>query len=311
MAARMGIELDAIEVARKSVTALSLSHQATARVARKHAVKELFATLMVAWEADVPFDKMAEALNNSGIDITTETLRKYFFDLKTARDLKAESKEHERAVERLRKEREAKRRADDLEHARAMSAYRAEISNSAHAASVESAHQIATQAVQSARRGAASIGARSGSSVPGGPLPVRPTGLRPGGNGPVQAKPQRSEIVSGPANPQSPMSADSIADETMAQQVSASAPAELEKTDIGEVAAKTLEELARTSQGQQESSFTENLVLRNGFVWFESGKPFDGVLSPRTLHTLRTVGKVIAPTIGRTAKDFVQMRHEL
>jgi hypothetical protein len=76
--------------------------------------------------------------------------------------------------------------------------------------------------------------------------------------------------------------------------------------------ARTLDELAKISQGQQETPITENLVLREGNTVFrESGQPFEGYLSPRTLHTLRTVGKVIAPTVGRTAKDFVPMSHEL
>ena len=326
MAAIRDVEVDAIEAARKCVIELTLAHQTTARVARKQAVKDLFGTLLASWEAGVPFDKMAAALNASGIQITTETLRGYFFELKTAEQLSAENAVHERAMAKIRSENEAKQRAKDLQHAREIAQAGTELVSSTRDAKVEAAHLAAAQVVQAARRrpivsastpaGARKEPARSSAAQPGAASPVSarvgstsqavpnvgsPAIAQVANSQPaveVEAAPARP-VEGVPANPVGVVSDTSAGNSSVASAVQAGP-------------ARTLEEITRTSAGQKETAYTENLVLRDGnTVWYESGRPFDGFLSPRTVHTLRNVGKVIAPTEGRTAKDFVSMSHEL
>jgi hypothetical protein len=330
MASKLGVELDAIEAARKSVIELTLAHQTTARVARKQAVKDLFGTLMASWEAGVPFDKMADALNKSGIDITTETLRSYFFELKTDAQLRGENAEHERAMSKMRKETEAKQRAIDLQHARAITQVGTELATSTRAASVEAAHLAASEVVQSARRRSSSMRPAAPAEAPPAEAPpaeAPPAGREPSrqpSRQPAENKAQAARTERGTASvpnvgsmtvePAVVVEAATSAREPVQQGTGATEerrPADA-PADAPTGTARTLDEIAKASQGQQETSFTENLVVKEGgTVWCESGSPFEGYLSPRTLHTLRNVGKVIAPTVGRTAKDFVPMSHEL
>lgn len=316
MASKLGVELDAIEAARRSVIELTLAHQTTARVARKQAVKDLFGTLMASWEAGVPFDKMADALNKSGIDITTETLRSYFFELKTDAQLRGENAEHERAMSKMRKETEAKQRAIDLQHARAITQVGTELATSTRAASVEAAHLAASEVVQSARRRSISMRpAAPAEAPPAGREPSRQPSRQPGENKAQAARAERGtasvpNVGSMTVGPAVVVEAATAAREPVQQGTGATE--ERPPADAPTGTARTLDEIAKASQGQQETSFTENLVVKEGgTVWCESGSPFEGYLSPRTLHTLRNVGKVIAPTVGRTAKDFVPMSHEL
>lgn len=331
MAAIRDVEVDAIEVARRSVIELTLAHQTTARVARKQAVKELFGTLLASWEAGVPFEKMAAALNASGIQITTETLRGYFFELKTAEQLSAENAAHERAMAKIRTENEAKQRAKDLQHARELAQAGTELVNSTREAKVDAAHQAAAQAVQAARRrpiggasaaaGARKEPARSSAAQPGAASPASehvvstsPAVPNVGSPSIAQATSTRPavEVTTGPVVSVKDAQVTPAGIVAGISAGNSSATSTTQQNSVHDGHAKTLDEIARTSPGQKETAYTENLVLRDGnAVWYESGRPFDGFLSPRTLHTLRTIGRVIAPTEGRTAKDFVPMSHEL
>lgn len=333
MAAIRDVEVDAIKAGRKSLVALALTHQTSARVARKQAVKELFAELLASWEAGVPFDAMAKALTESGIQITSETLRGYFFELKTAEQLRSENAEHERAMAKLRKENEVQQRTKDLQRARELAKAGSELASSARDARAEEANQVAAQAVEAARRGA--IGAPSVAGTrkqPARDAAGQRGAIQPGGTGAasdeaVEASPSSPNVgkpagrqaaaAQSPADVEAPASAGrgvrgseggAVSVRVVDQMAPSAAASDAPQTG----SAKTLDEIARTSQGQKETAYSENLVLKEGnTVWYESGNPFDGYLSPRTLHTLRNVGRVIAPTEGRTAKDFVPMSHEL
>lgn len=331
MGARLGVEGDAIKAARRSLIELSLSLQTTARVARKQAVKDLFGTLLATWEAGASFDAMAKALNASGLDMTTETLRSYFFQLKTAEQLRTENELHEQAMVKLRQENDAKQRSRDHEHAYEHARVRNELKSRDHVAEVEAANQVASEAMQTAcRRPAGTAQA-----------PARAQRLGTVGNVDQASLPQSGLVGS---NAQSVGKSASVVVERVPASMASPEPAAVPGASVpaagallaalrgvprGEAIAKgkstdsdvvpshtaqarTLDEVAKISQGQRESAFAENLVLKDGnTVWYESGKPFEGFLSTRTLHILRTVGKVIAPTIGRTTKDFVEMSHDL
>ena len=357
MAAIRDVNADSIDAARRSVIELTFEHQTTARVARKQAVKELFGTLLASWEAGVPFAKMATALNTCGIQITPDTLRSYFFELKTADQLRAGHAEHERAMDKIRKENETRQRAKDLLHARELTQAGTDLVSNAHDAKVTAASQVATQAVEAARIAAGQPGpaidrVQRGQTMVQGASKIENTTAN------ALEVPPSAEIDQAPVPPMlgatsasarkldRPRSASQLG-QTLAKDVSNvgnesdpvaksqihvetdSVPVRPEVEGVKpttstpeasasaacarqEVHAKTLDEVARISQGRKETPYTENLVLREGdTVWFETGKPFDGYLSPRTIHTLRNIGRVIAPTEGRTARDFVAMSHEL
>lgn len=356
MAAIRDVNADAIDAARRSVIELTFEHQTTARVARKQAVKELFGTLLASWEAGVPFTKMATALNTCGIQITPDTLRSYFFELKTADQLRAGHAEHERAMDKIRKENETRQRAKDLLHARELTQAGTDLVSNAHDAKVTAASQVATQAVEAARfaagqtvpaivrqrdqsmvQGASKIGNDTANALevpPSAEVDLAPVPPMLGTASASARKLDRprsasqlgqtlAKDVSNVGNESDPVAKSQIRVETDSVPVrpevegvkpttstpEASASAACARQ---EVHAKTLDEVARISQGRKETPYTENLVLREGdTVWFETGKPFDGYLSPRTIHTLRNIGRVIAPTEGRTARDFVAMSHEL
>lgn len=55
----------------------------------------------------------------------------------------------------------------------------------------------------------------------------------------------------------------------------------------------------------------EDIEMRNEYVFYVSGKPFRGQLTKKQIHLLRTVGKIIVPTKGRSSKDFVAMPSKL
>jgi hypothetical protein len=278
---------------------------------------------------------MAKALTASGIQITTETLRSYFFELKTAEQLRAENAEHERAMAKIRKDNDVQQRAKDLQHARELAQAGKELASSAREARVDAANQVAAQAVEAARRrpiGAASAAgtrkqpARDASPVHSKAQPGQMTSARAQAGDAAHDAPNVGNVGAGhavqihapeaaPAPAAAPVARVTVQGGTdgvgaSVAELGGSSAGQLDGSQAGQ--AKTIDEIARASQGQKETAYSENLVLKDGnTVWYESGKAFDGFLSPRTLHTLRNVGRVIAPTEGRTAKDFVPMSHEL
>jgi hypothetical protein len=72
--------------------------------------------------------------------------------------------------------------------------------------------------------------------------------------------------------------------------------------------ALTIDELETASIATQErTTLEEDVIVKEGKVFYVSGKAFQGYLGKKQIFFLRTVGKLIAPTIGATSKDFVIM----
>lgn len=59
------------------------------------------------------------------------------------------------------------------------------------------------------------------------------------------------------------------------------------------------------------SNIDEDLLLKDEFVFYASGKPFIGTLSKKQIHLLRSAGKIVAPIKGRSSADFVAMQSNL
>lgn len=329
MAAIRDVELDAIIAAGKSLAELTLTHYATAKLSRKQAVKKLFGPLMAAWEAGVPFDKMAHDLTTNGIEITPSTLRSYFFDLKTDDQLAAENALHEQKLNRIRGESECKQLAQGMQLRRDLVQAGAVLVTGKHTTEIKAACQTPAPVLDAA------LSHQTGTGLPPG---VCKKALAESGSAPdtidssspstpnhmaitthrdirarrcviatkmmvesVVVSDALSNVDSGPLQVVTLKAAQRPAIATLAP-----------RERLAVTRGKTLEEIMQASIGQEETPYVEDLELRMGDeVWLASGKQFEGHLSPRTLHMLRTVGRVIAPTIGRTSKDFVVMAPDL
>jgi hypothetical protein len=69
---------------------------------------------------------------------------------------------------------------------------------------------------------------------------------------------------------------------------------------------------AASRETEERTDLLDDVELREGeLVFYVSGQPFHGFLSQRQIRLLRTVGKIIAPTKGRSSKDFVAMPTKL
>ncbi len=76
--------------------------------------------------------------------------------------------------------------------------------------------------------------------------------------------------------------------------------------------AKTIEEIEKVSLATDDRTILEeDLLVKDNKVFFASGKAFEGYLSKKQIHLLRSVGKIVAPTSGRSSKEFVSMPTKL
>lgn len=72
--------------------------------------------------------------------------------------------------------------------------------------------------------------------------------------------------------------------------------------------AKTIDEIEMASQVTEERTVLEDdLTVKDGRIFYVSGRAFRGYLSKKQIHLLRSGGKVIAPMSGRSSKEFVAM----
>ncbi|KAA0178791.1 hypothetical protein FX016_22935 [Cupriavidus gilardii] len=291
MATPKKIEKDDIEVARQRLLAAIYSELPDDRYLKKQAVKQLLSTLIAARERGLSFEKIAEILQQSGLDLPPSSLRSYYFDLKTQADLAAEAERHARKVAATREAIERKALERHAEHGAAVAERYARIAQSkprlvnAFSDLVEQTN--APEPKPAGLQGGAARRARPAS--PAVPLPraaatVRIESEEEGHN----ARPQEPEMVIPTSE------GDGHRAEDASSQV----------LTLAEIEAASAETEARTE-------LTEDLELRGEFVYYVSGRPFAGHLTKRQIHLLRSVGRIVAPTKGKSSKDFVAMPQKL
>lgn len=306
MGAREAVEKDAIELARQKLIAATLSHQDEERFQKKAAVRQLIGTLIAARKRGLSFDRMAGVLAESGVEIAPETLRAYYFELKTEAELSAEHEKHARQLAKIQREIANTDLAGDLQFA-------------AQAASEHVAQRSANRVRVNAFEGEGRP--ETASSQRGRSANLAPTGRKPTARSAAPAAQPASK-----ANGRASVSAPEILDEVgttsrnderagvtehaSIEQAQAAVATPLERID-GEPRPRSIEEIAAESVGQTVADLAENIHIRDNCVWYASGKPFDGFLGAKQLHLLRTVGRVIAPTAGRSSGDFVPMPRTL
>lgn len=303
MGVREVVDIENIEVARQLLIAEAVGHLDDERVAKKTAVRQLIGTLIGARTRGLSFERMAEIMGEAGVPIAPETLRGYYFELKTETELQEENRKHAAKLAKARRDLGAKELAENLQHAQEVaiehvasrSAQRPRVNAFASKAQQsELARPVPAIAAPPSRPEQAASPSRE-SGAPGGEEPVTPiVKATPRAAAPVKPEPKRQTAPIVPS------------------------VAPTEKTpaigdgDVSAVQARTIDEIAAASVGMEVGELVENLHVREGSeVWCESGKPYTGLLKAKQVHLLRTVGRLIAPTVGRSSGDFVAMPRDL
>lgn len=306
MGVRDVVDIENIEVARQLLIAEAVGHLDDERVAKKTAVRQLIGTLIGARTRGLSFERMAEIMGEAGVPIAPETLRGYYFELKTETELQEENRKHAAKLAKARRDLGAKELAENLQHAQEVAIE--------HVASRSAQRPRVNAFANKAQRGELARPVPAIAALPSRPeqaAPPAPESGAPGGEEPatpiVKATPRAAAPVKQESTRQAAPVASSVA--------SSVAPSETPATgdvDLSAVQARTIDEIAAASVGMEVGELVENLHVREGSeVWCESGKPYTGLLKAKQVHLLRTVGRLIAPTVGRSSGDFVAMPRDL
>ncbi|WP_310725095.1 hypothetical protein, partial [Burkholderia multivorans] len=117
MATQKRLQKEDIERARQVLLAAIYSELPDDRFIKKQAVRQLLSTLIAARDSGMPFEKIAEVLKTAGLEISSETLRSYFFELKTQEELAAEAQRHAKKVLQTKSALERRALEQHVEHA--------------------------------------------------------------------------------------------------------------------------------------------------------------------------------------------------
>ena len=290
-------ELESVEKARKLLLAKFFDSSASEKLRKKEAVRQLLGTIIAVREAGMSFDEITTVFSEAGLVLNTNTLRLYFYELKAQAEIAAHEKAHAEQVARTR----AQLVDDD----------RARLSTEA-----------LTEAEAQAKKKREASADRKGLLVP------------PGAGAPSPAKPEKAEKAKGarpPAGVAPPPATHALP--AAIQRAGEGAPGEAgDPSDAAWVPpagtptsdampsgassaplAPTIEEALKAGENfiGVRPELRENVVLFRDKVYYESGEAFDGTLTKAQAHLLRTVGKLIAPTIMSSTKDFVKMPSKL
>lgn len=304
MATRMKFEKGDIEVARQRLLEAIYSELPDDRFLKRDAVKQLLSTLIAARERGLAFEKIAEILRQSGLDLPVETLRSYFFELKTDAELAAENVRHAKKVAQTRAAIQNKVLELHTEHGSELAARRARLTQAkprfvnAFSASesepVSNPTQQRQEEPRAVKRNLKAENARPASPAAPLPEPAAPEAARLNSEGEGSAN-------AGVASTETAIPTSETA--------TRAAPAIKGEND-GVLTLTAIEEASRATEDRTE--LLDDVELREGdLVYYISGQPFRGLLSQRQIRLLRTVGKIIAPTKSRSSKDFVAMPTKL
>lgn len=262
------------------------------RSSRKHAVGELLGSLIAAREQGISFEDLAKIFEKGGLSLSPVTLRTYYFELKTRSELKQAAEKHASQV------REAKKLYDQILLDR----------NSEHAKEMALAHLRSEEPVLF--NAFAQVG--NGATMPLKEGRQPPSAKATSAASSSRSRPRlvKAQPKSGPST--SPPSAPFWAQQGQEAPNAASAPPRAQAPPAAE-GMRSIDQLASASELTEErTALEEDLVAdASGFVTYKSGRPFVGFLSKKQIHLLRTVGRIIKQTDGRSSKDFVAMPKKL
>ncbi|WP_175946365.1 hypothetical protein [Caballeronia sp. BCC1704] len=305
MPSKKQVERNDIEIARQRLLEAIYSELPDDRFWKRDAVKQLLSTLIAARERGLAFDKIAEILKQSGLDLPTETLRSYFFELKTQSELAAESIRHAQKIAQARESFQKQIREKHAEHGNAVAMRRAR--------ATQATPQLVTAFEDESEHREPLVEQRPATPRAAKPSPAERKILsrenaRPAS--PAAPVPPPPAAASEPARIESERT---VPETVVAEKPSTALPTS-EKDhrsapDVQSEGARTLAQIEEVSlETEERTELLEDVELREGdMVYYVSGKPFKGFLAFRQIYLLRTVGRLIAPTKTRTSKDFVKM----
>jgi len=117
MATPKRLKKEEIEKARQKLLVAIFSEQPDERYTKKQGIKQLMSTLIAARECGMAFEKIAQILAGAGFELTVETLRSYYFALKTQEELAAEAVIHAGKIVEIRQAIERQSLDQHTEHA--------------------------------------------------------------------------------------------------------------------------------------------------------------------------------------------------
>jgi len=285
-----------IEKARQLLLSEIFREQTDDRFVKREAVKQLLGPLIAARDSGLSFEEIATVFEKAGLELSPATLRSYFFELKTAEELAREARRHAEKVTKAKAAIDKKYLELHNVHGQsvAMQYANAHYAEPTLYTALEQSPETAT-GEKKAR--VPEVGEAETSPLATAPAPVAPA-PRP-----------TLQSAAGEPQRQNPKAKREEKAEGTARSVE-----EIERSLSREIdaVAKTIDEIETASLATEERTVLEDdLVVKDGKVFYASGRAFHGYLSKKQVHLLRSVGKVIAPTAGRSSKEFVAMPPKL
>ena len=291
MAQMRRVAKENIEKARQLLLSEIFREQTDDRFVKREAVKQLLGPLIAARDSGLSFEEIATVFEKAGLELSPTTLRSYFFELKTAEELAREARRHAEKVTKAKAAIDKKYLELHNVHGQsvAMQYANAHYAEPTLYTALEQSPETAT-GEKNAR--VPEVGEVETSPLATAPAP-RPT-LQSAAGEPQKQNPKakREDKVEGTAR--------------SVEEIERSLSREIDAV------AKTIDEIETASLATEERTMLEDdLVVKDGKVFYASGRAFHGYLSKKQVHLLRSVGKVIAPTAGRSSKEFVAMPPKL
>lgn len=285
-----------IEKARQLLLSEIFREQTDDRFVKREAVKQLLGPLIAARDSGLSFEEIATVFEKAGLELSPATLRSYFFELKTAEELAREARRHAEKVTKAKAAIDKKYLELHNVHGQsvAMQYANAHYAEPTLYTALEQSPETAT-GEKKAR--VPEVGEAETSPLATAPAPVAPA-PRP-----------TLQSAAGEPQRQNPKAKREEKAEGTARSVE-----EIERSLSREIdaVAKTIDEIETASLATEERTVLEDdLVVKDSKVFYASGRAFHGYLSKKQVHLLRSVGKVIAPTAGRSSKEFVAMPPKL
>lgn len=310
MAGLEKVDKENIEKTRQLLLAQTFSEGSNNRYIKKQAVKQLLGPVIAAREAGMSFEDIAGIFREGGLRLAPATIKSYYFELKAEADLAKEAKRHAETVAKVRSVIEKKDNQAHQDHAEKVALEYAEATRT---------NRRLFNALDGAGPASPAITSVSGST---GNAPrdsftqIEPASPAAKNKNAADAakNQQRSPLAN--ASDQKQASGPLIKDRDKAEgKTSANklsqplSDAQLGNTQsAGKGGALTIDEIERMSLATEvRTTITEDLEVRGDRVFLTSGPAFVGTLKKNQIHLLRTVGRIIAITSGKSSKDFITM----
>lgn len=296
MAQMRRVAKENIEKARQLLLSEIFREQTDDRFVKREAVKQLLGPLIAARDSGLSFEEIAKVFEKAGLELSPTTLRSYYFELKTAEELAREARRHAEKVTKAKAAIDKKFLELHNVHGQsvAMQYANAHFAEPTFYSTLEQSPDAATG--ETSRRvpgvGEVETSPQATAPAPTAPAP-RPTGQSAAG------EPQK-------ATSKAKREEKAVSTSSNVEEIERSLSREINAV------AKTIDEIETASLATEERTVLEDdLVVKDGKVLYASGRAFLGYLSKKQVHLLRSVGKVIAPTAGRSSKEFVAMPPKL